>query len=188
MDWLTPESRIAADGAAYAYLDFVEWYGDRAYWKWCESPVATEHSTGDTSVVATEHSTGDMSIVATEPPRTSSQLPQALSSGCWTYEDAMAIPQIDRMGKKRAYGILQMIPVGPLPITEAAPFQWWLFGGNLGISTREVIGLGIIEARLEDNRGNNVQLLFTRSDMTHARLAITHPPNGSCSTRIMAIF
>ena len=35
--------RIAADGLAYTYIDFVTWYGTHAELLW-ESATATEHS------------------------------------------------------------------------------------------------------------------------------------------------
>ena len=38
-----PERRIAADGTAYTYTDFVEWYGQHANKLW-EGAAATEHS------------------------------------------------------------------------------------------------------------------------------------------------
>ena len=41
--WHTQMQRIAADGLAYTYIDFVTWYGTHAELLW-ESATATEHS------------------------------------------------------------------------------------------------------------------------------------------------
>ena len=39
--------RLAADGAAYTYADFEQWYGARARHMW-EGAAATEHSQSQT--------------------------------------------------------------------------------------------------------------------------------------------
>ena len=73
------------------------------------------------------------------------------------------------MGKKDAYRFLVDAPPGRLPVTNDAPFKWWLFACNLGKNTREVIGPGITAAVLDTDR----HLVFTRSDNTTVKLVVT---------------
>ena len=91
----------------------------------------------------------------------------------FTYEYCSTIPKVDQIGKKDAYRLLLQTPVGPLPITEDAPFKWWLFVCNLGKKTQEVIGPGLIAARLEHKSQDAMGLLFTRSDGTSVQLLVS---------------
>ena len=92
-----------------------------------------------------------------------------------TYDYCSTIPQVDHIGKKDAYRLLLQAPLGLLPITEDAPFKWWFFVCNVGKKTRELIGPGLTEARLEHKllHGNHVGLLFTRSDGTSVQLLVS---------------
>ena len=91
----------------------------------------------------------------------------------FTYDYCSTIPKTDQIGKKDAYRLLLQAPVGPLPITEDAPFKWWLFVCNLGKNTQEVIGPGLTAATLEHKRKNAIGLLFTRSDGTSVQLLVS---------------
>ena len=91
----------------------------------------------------------------------------------FTYNYCSAIPQVDRIGKKDAYRLLLQAPVGLLPITQDAPFKWWLFVCNLGKHTQEVIGPGLTTATLEHKGQNAIGLLFTRSDGTSVQLLMS---------------
>jgi hypothetical protein len=104
-----------------------------------------------------------VTILATE------QIPQIP----FTYELAKSIPKIDQMGKKDAYRFLLDTPPGRLPVTNDAPFKWWLFACNLGKNTRDVIGPGITAAVLEQKMETCVHLVFTRSDNTTVKLVVT---------------
>ena len=91
----------------------------------------------------------------------------------FTYDYCSTIPKTDQIGKKDAYRLLLQAPVGPLPITEDAPFKWWLFVCNLGKNTQEVIGPGLTAATLEHKNQDAIGLLFTRSDGTSVRLSVS---------------
>ena len=91
----------------------------------------------------------------------------------FTYDYCSTIPKIDQIGKKDAYRLLLQAPVGLLPITEDASFNWWLFVCNLGKNTQEVIGPGLTAATLEHKRENAIGLLFTRSDGTSVQLLVS---------------
>ena len=91
----------------------------------------------------------------------------------FTYDYSSTIPKVDQIGKKDAYRLLLQAPVGPLPITEDAPFKWWLFVCNLGKNTQELIGPGLTAATLEHKSQNTIRLLFTRSDGTSVQLSVS---------------
>ena len=95
----------------------------------------------------------------------------------FTYEYCCTIPKVDQIGKKDAYRLLLQAPVGPLPITEDAPFKWWLFVCNLGKNTQAVIGPGLTAATLEHKIENDIRLLFTRGDGTSVQLLVS--PNAT---------
>lgn len=95
----------------------------------------------------------------------------------FTYDYCSTIPKTDQIGKKDAYRLLLQAPVGPLPITEDAPFKWWLFVCNLGKNTQEVIGPGLTAATLEHKSQDAIGLLFTRSDGTSVQLLMS--PKGT---------
>ena len=92
----------------------------------------------------------------------------ALPQFPFTYDYCSTIPKVDQIGKKDAYRLLLKAPVGPLPITEDAPFKWWLFVCNLGKNTQEVIGPGLTAAA-RTSKG----LLFTRNDGTSVQLLMS---------------
>ena len=95
----------------------------------------------------------------------------------FTYDYCSTIPKIDQIGKKDAYRLLLQAPVGLLPITEDAPFKWWLFVCNLGKNTQEVIGPGLTAATLQHKSQDAIGLLFTRSDGTSVQLLVS--PKGT---------
>ena len=95
----------------------------------------------------------------------------------FTYDYCSSIPKTDQIGKKDAYRLLLQAPLGPLPITEDAPFKWWLFVCNLGKNTQEVIGPGLTAATLEHKSKDPIGLLFTRSDGTSVQLLLS--PKGT---------
>ena len=91
----------------------------------------------------------------------------------FTYDYSSTIPKVDQIGKKDAYPLLLQAPLGPLPITEDAPFKWWLFVCNLGKKTQKVIGPGLTAATLEHKSQNAIGLLFTRCDGTSVQLLMS---------------
>ena len=91
----------------------------------------------------------------------------------FTYEYCCTIPKVDQIGKKDAYRLLLQAPVGLLPITEDAPFKWWLFVCNLGKNTQELIGPGLTAATLEHKSQNTIRFLFTRTDGTSVQLLVS---------------
>jgi hypothetical protein len=73
----------------------------------------------------------------------------------FTYEDACRIPQTDKLGKQQAFRELQ---------NEPEQFRWWLFAANLGASTKELIGSGLISCSRVELSDTNARLRFQRHD------------------------
>ena len=96
----------------------------------------------------------------------------------FTYEDALRVPQQDRVGKYEAFRLLQDTPHGVLRD------MWWLFVSNIGRLTQEVIGNGITQAELCHTWPGGVELLFRRADASEVRLQIIEHSRGRYNTRI----
>ena len=158
-----------------ARLDFVFYRADGSY---CRLHPGITKSHDAKPVILLLHTP------ATERHPAQLQLP-SIPELPFTYTTASGIPKTDQIGKEEAYQSLQHAPLGALATIVDAPFKWWLFACNLGNNTREVIGGGIIAAALETKWDHTVQILFTRSDNTEARVQITQPPRGKCWTRLL---
>ena len=158
-----------------ARLDFVFYRADGSY---CRLHPGTTKSNDAKPGILLLHTP------ATERHPAQLQLP-SIPELPFTYTTASGIPKTDQIGKEEAYQSLQHAPLGALATIVDAPFKWWLFACNLGNNTREVIGGGIIAAALETKWDHTVQILFTRSDNTEARVQITQPPRGKCWTRLL---
>jgi len=76
------------------------------------------------------------------------------------------VPQTDRIGKKRAWQLLQELPVGPLDSGPHATFKWWLWLANLGAETRTVLGDGVVAASLLHSDVTLKKVTFVRIDNT----------------------
>ena len=64
----------------------------------------------------------------------------------FTRHDAEKIPQIDRIGRRKMFDLLQRVPASrPLELTQAfiVVFPWWLWVPTVGAIRDEVIGIGI---------------------------------------------
>ena len=100
----------------------------------------------------------------------------------FTYEYCRTIPKVDQIGKKDAYRLLLQAPVGPLPITEDAPFKWWLFVCNLGKITQEVIGPGLTAATLEHkSQKRHTPPFHTRRRHKYATFSVSERHQNSVS-------
>ena len=164
-----------ANRGGQSRLDFVLYRADGTYCR--HHPGSTKR--GDAKPIFLSSSAKDP---ATEQISTRNEL-SSLPAIPYTYKDAALIPQVDRMGKRDAYRILQETACGPL-MNEGAHFKWWLFICNLGKNTREIIGCGIVAATLEHKWEHGVQILLTRSDATEAKLEIVQQPHGGCITQL----
>ena len=82
--------------------------------------------------------------------------------------------QGDKLGKgavwRTVQNKLQSIPDerdgGALDITDGSVLRWWLWICNLGLHTREVIGVGVRCARVAMNDTDEAVFTFTRVDDT----------------------
>ena len=108
----------------------------------------------------------------------------SLPANPYTYEDAVLVPQVDRMSKPEAFRLLQQTPCGPL-VPEAHHFKWWLWICNIE-NARDIIGCGIVAATLENKQAQCVQLLLTRSDNTEARLELRHYSHKRYTTKVLS--
>ena len=67
--------------------------------------------------------------------------------GMFTFADFQRIPPHDRLGKRQVWRILGELPVErPFDLTDGTHLKWWLWVGNLGRESREVIGEGVVGA------------------------------------------
>ena len=121
--------------------------------------------------------------LATEQTSTRNDL-TSLPANPYTYEDAVLVPQVDRMSKPEAFRLLQQTPCGPL-VPEAHHFKWWLWICNIE-KARDIIGRGIVAATLENKQAQCVQLLLTRSDNTEARLELRHYSQTRYTTKVLS--
>ena len=157
-------------------LDFVLYRTDGTY---CRLHPGTD-SRGDAKPI---YSSSPATGLATEQTSTGNDL-TSLPANPYTYEDAVLVPQIDRMSKPEAFRLLQQTPRGPL-VPGAHHFKWWLWICNIG-NAREIIGCGIVAATLENKRAHCVQLLLTRSDNTEARLQLRRHSDNQYSAKLLS--
>ena len=98
-----------------------------------------------------------------------------------TWERAQLIPQVDRLSKKAVWEILQGVEspwLMPKDITDGSILRWWLWIGNLGAHSRDVIGPGVTGARVSmADDGNSATFTFDRTDGSSSHVVL------SCSRR-----
>ena len=82
----------------------------------------------------------------------------------FTYNDALAVPQIDRLSKKDAWAALENLPLGQLDSAANATFTWWLWLANLGPHTQRTLGPGVTGAALTFSTTNDKRIACRRID------------------------
>ena len=114
-------------------------------------------------------------------------------NGIFTYEDAVRIPQHDRLGKETAFHRLHKFLVDsesvdgapePIDITNGAPLLWWLWVANLGSLTQEFVGPGVVKVRVCLRQDQEVWLEGQRVDDTYAYLCAWRDGRGNVKTRL----
>ena len=106
--------------------------------------------------------------------------------GGFQYAHACTVPQTDRLSKKIAWAELQSLPGGYLDAGPDAKFKWWLWLGNLGVVTREVLGAGVVSAFLR-RQGHYVKhVVCTRADDTEVTVELSVHASGGLQTRTLS--
>ena len=101
----------------------------------------------------------------------------------FTWADAQQVPTTDRLSKKIAWAVLESLPEGPLDSGPDAAFKWWLWLGNLGPLSRDILGAGVVSAFL-DRQGAFVRhLVCERSDGSQVTVALSLTRNGALETK-----
>ena len=90
------------------------------------------------------------------------------------------------MGKKAVWCIVKQLmssnqvpiededPRVGLDITDGKVLRWWLWICNLGVNSTEVIGVGVIGAKVSImDRGHSATFTFYRVDGTSSRVVLT---------------
>ena len=77
-----------------------------------------------------------------------------LPPGGFLYAHACLVPQTDRLSKKTAWAELESLPDGYLDAGPDAKFKWWLWLGNLGMVSCEVLGAGVVLPLEADRRAS----------------------------------
>ena len=94
---------------------------------------------------------------------------------------ALSSPQLTL--KKIAWAVLESLPEGPLDSGPDAAFKWWLWLGNLGPLSRDILGAGVVSAFL-DHQGVFVRhLVCERSDGSQVTVALSLTRNGALETK-----
>ena len=91
----------------------------------------------------------------------------------FTLTDAGRVPQQDRIGKKRAWEMLQNLPkMHPLHITSGTDFKWWLWVANLAQHSEFELGAGITGAVVTECDRYAVTVVFTRVDSSQCTVTL----------------
>ena len=97
--------------------------------------------------------------------------------GTLIWERAQTVPQGDRLGKKAVWEILQGVEslwLMPKDITDGSILRWWLWIGNLGAHSRDVIGPGVTGARVSmADDGNSATFTFDRADGSSSHVVLS---------------
>ena len=116
------------------------------------------------------------------PPVAPSDRWRYLPPGGFQYAHACTVPATDRLSKKTAWAELESLPDGYLDAGPDAKFKWWLWLGNLGLVTREVLGAGVVSAFLR-RRGHYVKhVVCTRADVTEVTVELSLRGPGDMQT------
>ena len=152
-------------------LDFVIHHVDGGYWR--IHPGSTPKADAIPKYFAPSDGPP---APATDPWR---QLPAA----GFQYAHACMVPATDRVGKKRAWAELESLPDGDLDASPDAEFKWWLWLGNLGTVTREVLGAGVVSASLRHQGPTVMHVICTRADATEVTVELCLRGPGDLRTR-----
>ena len=158
-------------------MDFCAHLADGSYWRFHPGKHAKNDATPQYFSRKLGNGTGERG--ATEHAHQQWLEPGA--SGIWTLDHSQAVPQTDRMGKKRMWNIIsslfdeQSIPTQPtwVEITKNKSIPWWLWVSNLGHDTGRVIGNGIEKVFLSRSEAGEAVFEFVRQDSTRETVFLT---------------
>ena len=112
---------------------------------------------------------------ATEHARTEWNTPGL--GGTLTWERAQTIPQGDLLDKKWVWKTIEGVwqaSGDALDITDGSTLRWWLWIGNLGAHSRDVIGPGVTGARVSmADDGNSATFTFDRADGSSSHVVLS---------------
>ena len=103
--------------------------------------------------------------------------------GGFQYAHAAMIPATDRLSKRTAWAELESLPDGYLDAGPDARFKWWLWIGNLGVLSRDVLGAGVVSAFLRRRGPREKHVVCTRADATEVTVELPLDKYGSLRTR-----
>ena len=94
-----------------------------------------------------------------------------------TWERAQTTPQVDRLGKNAVWKNIQGVwqaSGDDLDITDGTILRWWLWIGNLGEHSRDVIGPGVTGARVSmTDDGKSATFTFDRTDASSRQVVLS---------------
>ena len=97
-------------------------------------------------------------------------------AGLFTWERAQTVPQGDRLNKKAVWKIIEGVwqaSGDALDITDGSTLRWWLWIGNLGAHSRDVIGPGVTGARVNNtDDGKAATFTFERTDGNNRQVVL----------------
>ena len=93
-----------------------------------------------------------------------------------SYTDTLTDLQTDGIGKKRAWAVLQILPLRRLVSNRDAKFKWWLWLANIGPHGRAVLGNIAVALDLTQNSQTENHLRCTRTDGSTIEFVVT--PKG----------
>jgi len=155
-------------------LDFVVHHTDGSYWR-----IHPGSKPKLDAIPKHFHS-------AEGPPVAASDWWRYLPPGGFQCAHAATVPATDRMSKKQAWAELESLSDGYLDAGPDAKFKWWLWLGNLGALSREVLGDGVKSALLRNKASNVKHIICTRADST--QVTVEFVLHGPCDLRMQLIF
>ena len=93
-------------------------------------------------------------------------------------------PATDRLSKNIAWAELESLPEGYLDAGPDAKFKWWLWLGNLGVVSRDVLGAGVVSALLRHQEPSVKHVVCTRADTTQVTVVLSLHGAGDLRTRM----
>ena len=81
-----------------------------------------------------------------------------------------------------AWAELESLSDGYLDAGPDAKFKWWLWLGNLGVLTRQVLGDGVVSVYLRNQASNVKHIICTRADYTQVIVELVL--HGACDFRM----
>ena len=82
-----------------------------------------------------------------------------------------------------AWAGLESLPEGSLDSGPDAAFKWWLWLGNQGALTRDILGAGVVSASLSHEAAFVRHLFVERSDGSQVTVALSLMPDGGLETK-----